>query len=534
MKRTMLNEIGFFDQFHNESDWEIATFCAHATNNGWRVVAADDAFVFHQYFGSIKENENSRFPKKKVRFFLRLIHHHKFKKHRKKCIPNHPLRYIREALLPILSKKGFFKASFSRAMNFPRLALAVIDLLKNGISYCRNRGFYELRKNKKEIYKKLRGEINKVAKGSCVDREYVENLPAPQGLSVAFLVSNIHSISGGLISILQFVNEFIHRGHTAYIVTCDYEADPRLNIYTSPIRYISPSQMTNSFPRTDIVVATYWTTAFQWVPKIMQSNPFVLPFYFIQAFESWFYPEGDKNRGRVKETYSLIPNKIVVSKWLSNKLRDLGYDDTIKISPGINLDIFYPRGVKKNMPPYRIVAIARPQDMVKGFSTLVEVFKSLYKDRKDIEIILFGSEDLSAYKLPFPYKDYGKIWDRNMIAEIYASSHVLIDVSTFQGFGLPGLEAMACGTPVVLTNVGGITEYAKNEVNCLMVNPHDIKAIVNAIEAILNSPSLSEKLIEGGRNTAHKFCHRGEAGKMLNFFLEQLEGHRKESPSLAP
>jgi len=533
MKRTMLNEIGFFDQRHNNADWEVAAFCAHAANNGWRVVGADDAFVFHHYYSGTKEKEDISLQRNRVSFFFRLIHHYKDKKHLQASLQNNPFQYIIEALLPIHQKKSFFKTLFAKTLNFSKLALAVAALLKQGIAYCRNRGIDGLKKHKKEIYKKLRGAINKFVKESRVYREHVENLPAPKGLSVAFLVSNIHSISGGLISILQFVNEFIHRGHTAYIVTCDYESDPRLlNIYTCPIRYINPSQMTNFFPRTDIIVATYWTTAFQWVPKIMQSNPFVLPFYFIQAFESWFYPEGDKNIKRVIETYSLIPNKIVVSKWLSNKLKDFGYKNTMKITPGINLDIFYPREIKKNIPPYRIVAIARPQDKVKGFNTLVEVFKSLYKDRKDIEIILFGTEDLSVYKLPFSYTDYGKIWDRNRIAEIYSSSHVFIDVSTFQGFGLPGLEAMACGTPVVLTNVGGITEYAIDKENCLMVDPNDIKGIIDSIKAILDNSSLREKLIAKGEDTAQKFCHKGEAEKMLNLFLEKLQEHRKQSSSL--
>jgi glycosyltransferase involved in cell wall biosynthesis len=530
MKHSMLNNIGHFDQYYDNESGEIAAFCTKAAINGWRVVVADDAFVFHQYFGTIRKD--SRSPKNKVGFFLRLIQHYKYQKHRHEFNQNNPLRYVSEALLPISSKANFFKVFFSKIIACLRLILVVTDLSRLGITYYKKIRFNEILKHKKPIYSRLRSDIRKVTKGSCVNREYVENLPTSKGISVAFLVSNMHSISGGLISILQFVNEFIHRGHTAYIVTCDNESDPRfLNLYTSPIRYMYPREMAKFFPKTDIVVATYWTTAFQWVPKIMKRNPLALPFYYIQDFESFFYSEGDNNRRKVIKTYSFIPNKIVVSEWLSNKLRELGYDDAIKIAPGINLDIFYPRGAKQNVSPYRIVSIARPLDMRRGFNILIEVLKSLHKERKDIEIILIGTEDLSSRELPFPYKDYGKIWDRNMIAEIYSSSDVLIDVSTFQGFGLPGLEAMACGTPVVLTNVGGITEYAKGGVNCLMVNPNDIKSIVDAIEAILDNPSLRNKLIRGGRNTAQKFSHRGEAEKMLSLFLEQLERKKKQSPS---
>jgi glycosyltransferase involved in cell wall biosynthesis len=528
MKRTMLNDIGFFDQYCDNESEVISSLCTRAAINGWRVVAADNAFVYHQYFRTINE-EDRHFGKGKVSFFRRLIHHYKLKKHRYEFNRNNPFQYINKALSSNSPDEFFLKGFFSKIIACTRLLFTLTDLLKYGLTHYKNKRFYEILKHKRPIYRRFRNEIKKITTGNCVNREYIEKLPASKGISVAFLVSNMHSISGGLISILQLVNEFIHQGHTAYIVTCDYESDPRLaNLYACPIRYMYPREMAKFFPKADIVVATYWTTAFHWVPKIIKRNPIVLPFYYIQGFESFFYSDEDENRKKVIESYSLIPNKIVVSEWLSIKLRELGYEDVIKITPGINLDIFYPRKIKKNRPPYRIVSIARPLDIQKGFNLLIDVLQSLDKKRKDIEIILFGTNDLHSYRLPFNYKDYGEIWDRNMIAEIYSSSHVFIDASTFQGFGLPGLEAMACGTPVVLTNAGGIAEYAKNGVNCLMAEPNDIKSIVDAIEAILDNPSLRRKLIKGGKNIALNFCHRGKAEEMLNFFLERLEGHRKQ------
>ena len=101
-----------------------------------------------------------------------------------------------------------------------------------------------------------------------------------------------------------------------------------------------------------------------------------------------------------------------------------------------------------------------------------------------------------------------------------------VDTSLFQGFGRLGLEAMACGTPTVLPKTGGITEYAKDGINCLMVNSENTQGVVGAIESILDNILLRKKLISEGKKTAQKFCHKDEAEKMLDIFVKTLKQHK--------
>ena len=74
-----------------------------------------------------------------------------------------------------------------------------------------------------------------------------------------------------------------------------------------------------------------------------------------------------------------------------------------------------------------------------------------------------------------------------------------------EGFGLPPLEAMACGAPVVLTDSGGVRDYARHEDNCLLVPPRDPQALAAAMLRILTDPVLADCLRRAGPPTTARF-----------------------------
>jgi glycosyltransferase involved in cell wall biosynthesis len=98
-----------------------------------------------------------------------------------------------------------------------------------------------------------------------------------------------------------------------------------------------------------------------------------------------------------------------------------------------------------------------------------------------------------------------------------------LDGSNFQGFGRTALEAMACGTACVLTDVGGVREYGRDEDNCLLVPPKSPESFANAIIRILKDSGLSEKLVRNGLETVKDYCHKREAKETLAFF-QRLTG----------
>jgi glycosyltransferase involved in cell wall biosynthesis len=79
------------------------------------------------------------------------------------------------------------------------------------------------------------------------------------------------------------------------------------------------------------------------------------------------------------------------------------------------------------------------------------------------------------------------------------------------------MEAMACS---ILTNVGGISEYAEHAINCLLVSPNKPQPIFEAFERIQNSEKLKLELQQGALKTALEFSHKHEANETLCYFEE--------------
>jgi GT2 family glycosyltransferase len=528
LKKEALAALGQFDEIYGIGYCEESDYSMRAIDRGWRVVVADNAFVYHKgsgTFGQLLRQEH--YSRNRDIFDQRW--EKLYDAHYNNFLKRDPLRYMKQLLFPPSLDRGILK----------KWAIFFEEIIRKGFYYIRLIRPLRIFAQSHSIARKIKESVTTLKSvkdiyglGPSTNRnvkvypEYIRSLPFPHGLSIVFLTTHL-KIAGGVISIIQLANEFIKKGHTALIATLDIEPPPgMLNLYSRPIRYRNLNEMAKHFPKADIVVATFWTTAYYWLKKIIEYNPHILPFYYIQDYESWFYKDRNSNRKRVIESYSLIPNKIVKSDWLANMLKEHGYG-THKIHLGLNLDIFYPRGNNRENLPYRILGIAALNKPRRGFDVLIKVFEKLYERRKDVKFVLFGENNIFRHEPSFPYENYGELWDQNRVAEIISSCHVVVDTSLFQGFGRLGLEAMACGTPAVLPKKGGIAEYAKDRINCLMANSENPQAVADAIESLLDSSSLRKKLISEGKKTAQKFCHKDEAEKMLSLFIEKFEEHKK-------
>lgn len=80
----------------------------------------------------------------------------------------------------------------------------------------------------------------------------------------------------------------------------------------------------------------------------------------------------------------------------------------------------------------------------------------------------------------------GRIFDDRMMAECYRAADVFVFPSLWEGFGWPVLEAMACGTPVVVSNVASLPEVAGEA--GLFVEPHDHTALARTLRSLLSDP----------------------------------------------
>lgn len=110
----------------------------------------------------------------------------------------------------------------------------------------------------------------------------------------------------------------------------------------------------------------------------------------------------------------------------------------------------------------------------------------------------------------------------------YDLAKVFVFPSLYEGFGLPPLEAMAHGTPVLTSNTSSIPEVVGNA--AVIVNPENVFEIKRALERVLLDHALREKMRQRGYEQVKKFSWKTSAGALLTAY-EQIAG---VSPTAAP
>jgi glycosyltransferase involved in cell wall biosynthesis len=101
---------------------------------------------------------------------------------------------------------------------------------------------------------------------------------------------------------------------------------------------------------------------------------------------------------------------------------------------------------------------------------------------------------------------------------LYSGATCFVYPSLFEGFGLPPLEAMQCGAPVVIGNQTSLPEVVGDA--ALAVDPFDVQAIAGAIEELLNKPALRDEFRVKGFARAKMFDWRETARKTLRVYKQ--------------
>jgi len=108
------------------------------------------------------------------------------------------------------------------------------------------------------------------------------------------------------------------------------------------------------------------------------------------------------------------------------------------------------------------------------------------------------------------------------ISDVFVCPSIIDSRGATEGLGLVILEAMKSGIPVIASAVGGIPDTVKNEVNGLLVEEKNPKAIANAIERIISDEELKKKIIENSKDTVKEFSPNTIGKKYYEIFQKIL------------
>ena len=103
----------------------------------------------------------------------------------------------------------------------------------------------------------------------------------------------------------------------------------------------------------------------------------------------------------------------------------------------------------------------------------------------------------------------------------YNLAEVFLFPSLYEGFGLPVLEAMACGCPVITSNISALPEVVGDA--AILVNPYSVEEISTAMEKVLTNKTLRLELAEKGLKRAREFSWKKNARETLELYKKVLQ-----------
>ena len=165
----------------------------------------------------------------------------------------------------------------------------------------------------------------------------------------------------------------------------------------------------------------------------------------------------------------------------------------------------------------------------KNLSTSLKVLNFLNKDRDDLIFIHIGSENEKIDGLKIFHNNLILIpfVNREELPKIYKICDLLFYPSLYEGFGMPLLEAMSCGLPIVCSNNSSIPEVVGNA--ALMSNHDDINFFVKSINKILDDSDFKNSLRNKSIIRSNKFDIQKSHSNLIKIYQEEINNHYKKN-----
>jgi mannosylfructose-phosphate synthase len=235
---------------------------------------------------------------------------------------------------------------------------------------------------------------------------------------------------------------------------------------------------------------------------ILRSDAYDVPLDKIRVIppgydDQRFFPVSLATRALLKQQFSLEgPIVLALGRMAKNK----GYDLLLRSMPT----------VFDRIPDAKLVLAVGSTAPTEGEQELIQSLHVLANELGIADRVLF--------------KDY--ITD-DELADYYRAADVFALSSRYEPFGMTAIEAMACGTPAVVTTEGGLCEQVAWGIEALYANPFDPEAFGHAITAVLQHPQVAGQLAKfGPRKARSRFTWTGVAQQLLM----ALEAQRDSTP----
>ena len=279
-------------------------------------------------------------------------------------------------------------------------------------------------------------------------------------------------------------------------------------------------------PDADVTIATWWETA-EWVRDWPASKG--VKAYFVRHHE---LHGGDPER--VKATYRQPMLKLVIAKWLQRLMQeDYGDPNSVLVPNGVDQTqfSFVPRE-KQAVPT---VGMLYGKVKWKGADTAFDALRLAQRQCPELRVVAFGSHPIEPHHVPPANFEYHFRPAQVTIPELYRQADAWLVPSTLEGFGMPGLEAAACGCPLVVTRCGGAEDYLEEGVNGRLVPVGDAQAMAAALLELVGQDAPAwQAMSRASESISQQFDWDRSAGILEEALWEAVQGVREPVDGALP
>jgi len=348
-------------------------------------------------------------------------------------------------------------------------------------------------------------------------------------------------MSGGLRVALQHASGLAKLGHQVTLLLPSYAGQDYFslpdNVELMPVHVGNSTRrflgnlatvlaLGQAIPACDVVLANSWQPVY---PALISQrrhpgNRIVL---LLQGLDSSInvgraWPVRLRNHVMFEHIYRSPIPKIVVSSWLQRALKERYKQVATCVPNGVDYSVFTGGHAPRWIPPkesYDVLCLARIHKW-KGFQDIVSAVRGVAASNSQVRLIV-ATRDRLDLPSDFPVVVVSPQNDAEL-GRLYQSCSVFVFPSWQEGFGLPVLEAMACGAPVVTTACGGVSDFVHHGENCLVVPPRQPERLAHAINCLCRDPVLAQRLATKGIETAREFSATRSVQRLERVLLEMI------------
>lgn len=245
--------------------------------------------------------------------------------------------------------------------------------------------------------------------------------------------------------------------------------------------------------------------------------------FLVRKYYQFFTPKYCEKAAKILAVSEFTKRDIIERYGIDEKKIEVVYNGFDQETHNIN------QKSRQKLPYFIFIGAVHPRKNVLNLLKAFELFKQ--KNNHTTQLILVGrkawmNNELEHFLQNMKYKN-DVIWiencNRNELIQLLQNAVALVYPSLFEGFGIPIIEAMSIGVPVITSTVSALPEIAGNA--ALLVNPESINEIEIAMKNIVEDELLRLDLVEKGKENALRFSWQTSAEKVIQI----IQGFSKKT-----